>query len=121
MLRLAVLFFTAWLLSTQWSGLSTVFGAAVGEGLRLAGGTSPGAVGLVYLLGSLGLHAALCPLWFNWVPLSYETGPRRHPFPARPLRIHLRLRRVAFVSAALVEATALLLARRASKSGARLT
>ncbi|MGK0172455.1 MAG: penicillin-binding protein 1A [Gammaproteobacteria bacterium] len=110
-LRLLVLFFVAWLISTQWGDANQALGALVER--ALGGQTSELAVSATFLGLAFAAQFPFAWCWLAWVPLDKASGPVRHPFAPRPLRIHLRVRRFRFLLGLLVSATSLLLALRA--------
>ena len=80
-----------------------MFGDAV-DVLMAWSGLNPAAALLFALIVILLVaRLATLPLWLAPVPLDRRLGVLRHPFAARPLRIHLRFRATRFFMAVLLE------------------
>ncbi len=97
-LKIACLYFLAWVISTQWEALNDAVRFvldSVVSALPLEA-TSAAIAGLCVV--SLAMQLALVPLWLAWVRLDRRTGQVRSRLPRRPLRVLLSFRVKWFLS-----------------------
>jgi len=96
-LRLLILYSSVWLLSTQWNGLNTVFTQVVSAISDMGPVQNPHWIMAAFGLTALLWHLLGLGLWMYYVPLAPRIGPVRHPFPDKPLRVHLHFKPSRFL------------------------
>jgi len=102
-LRLGLLLALAWWAARQWPYVGDLMREASAAIMQWSGLNPTVALLFALVLLLTVARVLTLPLWLSPVPLDRRAGVLRHPFPPRPLRIHLRFRRTRFFVLVLLE------------------